>query len=417
MSSLQPPRGTRDILPEESRALRHIEATAREVAARYGYGEIMPPMFEFSEVFHRTLGETSDVVSKETYCFADRAGDSLTLRPEFTASVVRAFISNGLQQLLPLKLFYCGSAFRYERPQKGRYREFRQFGVEWLGSDSPAHDVETIALAMQLLQALGVHAHITLEVNSLGDTESRGHYRDRLVAYLQDHKDDLSEDSQKRLERNPMRILDSKDEGDRKIIAAAPEIAHSFTAEAAEYFAAVREGLEELGIAYTINPNLVRGLDYYCHTVFECTTEALGAQNTVLAGGRYDGLAELMGGRPTPGIGWAAGLERLATLAAAPPPAPRPVAIVAIDQASEALRLLLAYKLRQAGVYVEAAYSGNVGKQLKKAGKDNAVAAVMLGEEERQNDTATVKWLDSGEQETVEQERLAECLQAKLPES
>ena len=293
---LQPVRGTHDILPKEARKRREIESRFSRVVECYGYGQLETPIFEFTDIFHRTLGDTSDVVTKETYTFTDRGGESLTLRPEFTASVVRAFISNGLQDKLPFKVYYNGPAFRYERPQKGRLRQFHQFGAELLGEPDPIGDIEMIAMAAQCLEALGLKDAVTLEINSLGDVQSRLFYRQFLMQYFESRFHELSEDSKLRLEKNPLRILDSKDEGDRKIVAGAPAMHEKFTPQAKEYLAKVEDGLKTLGIAYRINPNLVRGLDYYSHTVFEFITGKLGSQGTVLAGGRYDGLVMLMGG-------------------------------------------------------------------------------------------------------------------------
>jgi len=399
VSSLQPVRGTHDLLPEESRAHRRVEAIAAETAARYGFGEIITPIFEFTEVFARTLGDTSDVVTKEMYTFSDRSGDSLTLRPEGTAGVARAFISNGLAQSLPLKLFYRGPMFRHERPQKGRLRQFHQVGVELLGVESPLADVEVIALAARLLDALGLGGTVTLELNSLGDAESRVAYREALTAYLSRYRADLSEESRLRLERNPLRVLDSKDEGDRRIVADAPPIAASLTAAAASFFADVTGGLDELGIPFVVNPRLVRGLDYYSHTAFEFTTTALGAQGTVLAGGRYDELIAQMGGPRTPGIGWAAGVERLAMLTGAAPAPARPVAVVPMGDPLTALAV--AEKLRRAGLVAEMAFSGNLKKRMARAVKSNARFAVILGEDEAARGAVTVRDLDDGSQSEV----------------
>lgn len=406
-SKLQPVRGTHDILPEESRRRAHIYALWRNLAQAYGFGEIQTPVFEFSEVFHRTLGDTSDVVAKETYTFTDRGGESLTLRPEFTASVVRAFLSNGqLMNELPLRFFYHGPAFRYERPQKGRMRQFHQVGVELLGAPEPQADVDVIALAYQGLQQSGLADAVTLELNSLGDAESRSAYRSALVEYFQDHRGALSEDSKLRLEKNPLRILDSKDEGDRKINANAPSMSEHFTASANEFLAEVREGLSALGIVYTLNDQLVRGLDYYNHTVFEFTTTLLGAQGTVLAGGRYDGLVATMGGPETAGVGFAAGVERLLALMEevnyAFPAAVAPLAIVPIGEAAEAFAATLAYTLRGMGIGVELAYRGNVSKRMKRADKLSCTHALLLGEDELKSGRAQLKTLATGTQQAVD---------------
>jgi histidyl-tRNA synthetase len=408
MASLQPVRGTHDLLPEEAVRHRLVEETAFGVAKRYGYGEIATPIFEFTEVFARTLGETSDVVTKEMYTFADRSGDSITLRPEGTAGVARAFISGGLAQSLPLKLFYRGPMFRHERPQKGRLRQFHQVGVELLGVDSPLADVEVVAMAWRMLAELGLAGAVTLEINTLGDAESRAAYREALVAYLAPFRDKLSEDSRARLERNPLRVLDSKDEGDKAIVADAPSMAESLTPAAREFFAAVTGGLEALGVPYTVNPRLVRGLDYYCHTAFEFTTTALGSQGTVLAGGRYDQLIATMGGPTTPGIGWAAGVERLAMLVEAPAVVERPVAVVPMGDSLAGLRV--ADGLRAAGIAVEMAFSGNMKKRMARANKAGARWAVILGEEEMARGAVSLKDLDSGAQDEVPLARLAERL-------
>lgn len=399
MSSLQPVRGTHDLLPEDSRRHRFVEETAFSVVRRYGYGEIVTPIFEFTEVFSRTLGETSDVVTKEMYTFADRSGDSLTLRPEGTAGVARAFISGGLAQSLPLKLFYRGPMFRHERPQKGRLRQFHQVGVELLGVEGPQADIEVVSMAWRMLQALGLGDKVQLEINTLGDAESRVAYRDALVAYLTPYKDKLSEDSRARLDKNPMRVLDSKDEGDKAIVAGAPLIQDALSPAAQEFFAQVTAGLTALGVPFVINPKLVRGLDYYCHTAFEFTTTALGAQGTVLAGGRYDGLIGQMGGPATPGIGWAAGIERLSMLVEGAPDLDRPVAIIPMGDATAAA--VLADSLRAAGVAVELGFSGNMKKRMVRANKANARLAVILGEDEAARGAATLRDLDSGAQEEV----------------
>lgn len=369
------------------------------VVKRYGYGEIVTPIFEFTEVFARTLGETSDVVTKEMYTFTDRSGDSITLRPEGTAGVARAFISGGLAQSLPLKLFYRGPMFRHERPQKGRQRQFHQVGVELLGVEAPQADVEVVSMAWRILQALGLGDKVRLEINTLGDTESRNAYRDALVAYLAPFRDALSEDSRARLDKNPMRVLDSKDDNDKRIVAGAPLIQDCLTPGAHEFFDQVTRGLTAMGIPFTVNPKLVRGLDYYCHTAFEFTTTALGAQGTVLAGGRYDGLIGQMGGPATPGIGWAAGIERLSMLVRDVPETERPVAIIPMGDINAAL--VLADRLRAAGLAVEMGFSGNMKKRMVRANKANARMAVILGEDEAARGAATLRDLDSGTQQEV----------------
>ena len=410
MASLQPARGTHDLLPDDFRRHARVIDIARETASLYGFAPVATPIFEFTEVFQRTLGDTSDIVTKEMYTFTDKGGEQVTLRPEGTAGVARALISNGLSQHLPLKYFYAGPMFRYERPQKGRQRQFHQIGAELLGVPGPQADIEVLALGQHILEGLGVWEHTHLELNTLGDPESRDAYRKVLVAYFQDHLDRLSRDSQERLHRNPLRILDSKDEGDRALIADAPVFADYLNQASQDFFGAVKTGLEALGIPYTVNPRLVRGLDYYTHTAFEFVTEALGAQGTVMAGGRYDGLVGMMGGPETPGIGWAAGIERLALLLAETPEAPRPVAIIPVSAAEEPAALALADRLRRAGHAVEMGYGGNVGKRMKRANKLNARAAILLGESELARQVATLRDLDSGEQVEVPLEQLADRL-------
>ena len=410
MATLKPVRGTQDVLPGENRQLRHVERVAFDVAELYGYGEISTPIFEFTDVFSRTLGDTSDIVTKEMYSFKDRGGEGITLRPEGTAGVVRAVMSGGLSQDLPLKFFYRGPMFRYERPQKGRRRQFGQVGVELIGVAGPLADIEVIALGHQFLEQLGVGVNVTLELNTLGDTTSRAAFRDRLVDYLQGYAVKLSDDSRERLRRNPLRILDSKNEGDRKVIENAPNLSECLNRESRVFFDNVKSGLDKLGIAFEINHRLVRGLDYYCHTAFEFTTNDLGAQGTVLAGGRYDGLFEQMGGRETPGIGWAAGVERLALLTGETQPAPRLVAVVPVGEAAEAAALDLTQELRRSGVAVDLGYSGNVGKRMKRAGKLQARWAVLLGDDELARGAATVRDMDSGVQSEVSLDKIAEHL-------
>lgn len=408
MSSLQPVRGTHDLLPDESRRHRKVEEIAFSAARRYGFGEIMTPIFEFTDVFARTLGETSDVVTKEMYTFADRSGESITLRPEGTAGVARAFISGGLAQSLPLKLFYRGPMFRHERPQKGRLRQFHQVGVELLGVESPLADVEVIALAWRVLSELGLASKVRLEINTLGDAQSREAYRNALVAYLSDFRASLSEDSRNRLERNPLRILDSKDEGDRRIVENAPLMTDSLSPAAREFFAQVTDGLHALGIPFVINPKLVRGLDYYCHTAFEFTTTELGSQGTVLAGGRYDELIATMGGPRTPGIGWAAGVERLSMLVGEVADEVRPVSVIPMGDAMAAL--VVAERLRRTGRNVEMGFSGNMKKRMARASKVNARFAVILGEEEAARAAVTIRDLDNSTQDEVPLAQLEDYL-------
>lgn len=412
MSALQPVRGTRDLLPDDMSAHRNVAEQARQLALRYGFREIATPILEFTEIFARTLGVTSDVVSKEMYSFADKGGAELTMRPENTAGVARAFISNGLAQTGPQRFFYYGPMFRRERPQKGRQRQFHQIGVELLGVADPLADVEIIACAYDLLRALKLSAPVTLELNTLGDGESRERYRAALSAYLADHAAGLSADSQRRLIGNPLRILDSKDEGDRRIVADAPLFDDYLNDVSRDFFNRLRDGLTALDIPWRANPHLVRGLDYYCHTAFEFTTDALGAQGTVLAGGRYDGLIAQLGGPPTPGVGWAAGVERLAMLAAAPPAPPPPVMLIPLGTAACAAALRLAQTLRDAGIRVETLWEGGLGKRLKLAARGEARHALLLGEDELARGVCAVRNLQDGAQ----RELPLAALPAMLPE-
>jgi histidyl-tRNA synthetase len=380
------------------RRFRVVADTARAIAERFGYEEIATPIFEFSEVFSRPIGETTDIVMKEMYSFADKGGENLSLRPENTAGVVRAVMTNGLTQSLPLRLFYQGPMFRYERPQKGRFRQFHQIGVELIGVKEPQGDVEAIALGAEILDALGVLNRTELQLNTLGDSDSRAEYREALIEFYKKHLHSLSFDSRARLERNPLRILDSKDENDKRVNINVPSFEKYLSVESQDFFAKVREGLDALGIAYKLNPRLVRGLDYYCHTAFEFTTSELGSQGAVLAGGRYDGLMGVMGGPETPGVGWAGGIERLALMIAEPPPPPRPIALVPIGAEGESTALKLSQELRRAGFAVDLAYSGNLQKRMRRADKIKARVAVILGEDELKRGQAAVRDLDSGEQ-------------------
>ena len=413
MSSLQPVRGTRDLLPEESRRHRRVVETARAIAALYGYEEVSTPIFEFTEVFRRTLGDTSDIVTKEMYTFEDRGGEQLTLRPEATAGIMRALISGGLAQHLPLKFFCAGPMFRYERPQKGRYRQFHQIDIELLGVPDPLGDVEVIAAGAHILEALGVLDKTTLELNTLGDTESRAAYRAALVDYLGKHIDKLSADSRARLERNPLRVLDSKDAADKRIVADAPVFFDYLNDASRSFFAKVTSALEATGIDYALNPRIVRGLDYYCHTVFEFTTNELGAQGAVIAGGRYDGLAETMGGPPTASVGWAGGIERLAMLAGEAPLSTRPIAVIPVGSAAESAALRIARDLRHRGLAVELGFHGNLSRRMKRANKVGARIAVLLGEDELKRKVGSLRDLDTGAQSEVALDSLVDRLAAE----
>jgi histidyl-tRNA synthetase len=414
MRPLQPVRGTQDLLPEAARRHRQVSETARAAAELYGFAEMATPIFEFTEVFARPIGEHTDIVAKEMYTFTDRGGEEVTLRPENTAGVVRAVLSNGLAQSVPLKFFYSGPMFRYERPQRGRFRQFHQIGVELIGIAQPQADVEVIALGRRILDALGIGDRVVLELNTLGDSESRGLYRRALVSYFSARAFELSEDSRRRLERNPLRIFDSKEEADRRVARDAPAYADYQNAESRRFFDRVRAGLDRLGITHRLNPRLVRGLDYYTHTAFEFVTADLGAQGTVMGGGRYDGLVEMMGGPALSGVGWAAGIERLAMLTAEPPSPPRPIAVVPIGEAAEGEALILAEVLRNNGCSVDLGYSGNVARRMRRANNVNARVAVLIGEEEIARHVVTLRDLDSGEQTEVPTDPSLSELRARL---
>jgi histidyl-tRNA synthetase len=412
MSELQPVRGTHDFLPDEMRRYRRVAETARLAAECFGFLEMATPIFEFSEVFKRTLGDTSDIVTKEMYTFTDRGGETVTLRPEGTAGVARALISGGLAQHLPLKYFYSGPMFRYERPQAGRMRQFHQTGIELLGVKDALGDVEVIATGAEFLRRIGVWERSQLEINTLGDNESRQNYRKVLVEYLSQHRENLSAESQDRLGRNPLRILDSKDARDQAIVAEAPVYTDYLNQTSRDFFERVKDGLGTLGIGFVVNPRLVRGLDYYCHTCFEVTCDELGAQKTILAGGRYDGLVGMMGGPETPGVGWASGIERCAMLLKEQPAARRPIAIVPLGERAEREALKLAGDLRRADFAVDLGFSGSMKARMKRANKIDAGVAVILGDNELDQRQATVRDLGSGEQTSVALDKLAEALEA-----
>jgi histidyl-tRNA synthetase len=374
----QPVRGTQDMFGETEERFAHVVATFERVRRLYGFKGLQLPVIEPTAVFSRSLGEATDVVSKEMYTFEDRGGDSITLRPEFTAGIARAYLTNGWQQYAPMKLSVHGPLFRYERPQKGRYRQFHQIDAEIIGAAEPQADVELLVMADQLLKELGINEGVTLQLNTLGDTESRDAWRAALIAYFNDHKDALSDDSLARLEKNPLRILDSKDPKDRPIADAAPVIDDYLSVEAQDFFGAVTAGLDAAGVAWERNARLVRGLDYYRHTAFEFVTDRLGAQGTVLGGGRYDGLIENLGGNPTPAVGWAAGIERLAMLIDAPSAVPLSVIMAVEDDRclADAQRLITA--IRTAGLSAEMIASGSPRKRFDKATKIWAKVLVSL---------------------------------------
>ena len=371
-------RGTQDIFGEDQRRFARVVDAFERVRRLYCFQRVELPVFEATAVFARSLGETTDVVSKEMYTFEDRGGDSLTLRPEFTAGIARAYLTEGWQQYAPLKLATHGPVFRYERPQKGRFRQFHQIDAEVIGAAESAADVELLVLADQLLRELGIADGVTLQLNTLGDAETRDAWRNGLVAHFEAHRDALSDDSIARLERNPLRILDSKDPRDRPIADAAPDIDAYLTVEARAFFDAVTAGLDAAGVAWTRNARLVRGLDYYRHTAFEFVTDRLGAQGTVLAGGRYDGLIESLGGPATPGVGWAAGIERLAMLVDEPERKEPLVAVVPGDKELAGESARIAALLRQNGVAVWTGFGGKTKNQLARARAAGVDAALYV---------------------------------------
>jgi histidyl-tRNA synthetase len=407
MGAIQALRGTKDILPEEVSYWQLVEATAREILEKAVYREIRPPIFEQTSLFERGIGEGTDIVGKEMYTFKDRGDRSITLRPEGTAGVVRSFIENNLYaQGGVQRLWYTGPMFRYERPQAGRQRQFHQLGVEVLGSDSARADVEVIALATDLLQALGLKS-LKLDLNSVGNKQDREQYREALVNYLIPFQSQLDRDSQERLTRNPLRILDSKEVKTQEIAQNAPKIWDYLSDNSQKHFERVQQLLTDLGIEYQLNHCLVRGLDYYTHTAFEIKSDDLGAQATVCGGGRYDGLVAELGGPETPAVGWAIGMERLILLLQQlqQPPVARPnFYLVSRGDKAEAQALILAQKMRNIGFIVELDLSGSAfGKQFKRADRSGAAACLILGDTEAENRTVNLKWLGSGEQQTVTQ--------------
>lgn len=407
MGDIQALRGTRDILPDEVSYWQWVEATARDILTKAAYREIRTPIFEQTALFERGIGEATDVVGKEMYTFIDRGDRSITLRPEGTAGVVRSLIERGLSaQGSVQRLWYTGAMFRYERPQAGRQRQFHQLGVEVLGSADPRADVEVIAIASEILQTLGLK-NLHLDINSVGNLEDRQNYRQALVDYLTPYKDELDPDSQERLTRNPMRILDSKDKRTHEIAQNAPSILDYLGSYSRQHFEKVQQLLSDLEIKYQINPRLVRGLDYYTHTAFEILSDDLGAQATVCGGGRYDDLVAQLGGQDTPAVGWAIGLERLILLLQKLQELP----LLALDfyvvsrgDAAEAQALILAHKLRIAGFSVELDLSGSgFKKQFTRADRSGAVACLILGDEEAENQTVKLKWMATKEQNAIAQ--------------
>ena len=411
-------RGFNDVLPPDTVLWQQLHAQAREVFAAYGYSELMLPLLESTELFKRSIGETTDVVEKEMFSFQDRENESLTLRPEFTAGVVRAGLEHGLLHNQQQRWWCAGPVFRHERPQAGRYRQFHQLNVEAYGLPGPDADVEIIALASRLLKRLGLK-NLTLELNSLGEGDTRNRYRAALISYLEKHESSLDEDSRRRLRLNPLRVLDSKVSRTREIVAGAPRITEHLDAESRAHFDGLRQGLSDLGIAHTVNPLIVRGLDYYTRGVFEWTTTELGAQGTVLAGGRYDGLVEQLGGSKTPAVGWACGIERLILLikaqGIAAPESGSQVYFCALGDSPTREAARLAEQLREALPNLRLTLNAGGGKlaaQLKRADKSAAAVALILGEDETARRVVQVKSLRVAHPGSTPP---AECTWTELP--
>ena len=404
-------RGTQDMLGEPARRFGHVVDTFDRVRRLYGFGRVELPVFEATAVFARSLGETTDVVSKEMYSFDDRGGESLTLRPEFTAGICRAFLTSGWQQFAPLKIATHGPLFRYERPQKGRFRQFHQLDAEVIGSAEPAADVELLVMADQLLRELGIADGVTLTLNTMGDPDSRANWSSANTAHFQAVSSQLSFESQKRLMVNPLRILDSKEVADKPHVASAPTIDSHLTSEAEDFFAAVTAGLDAAGVKWVRNHRLVRGLDYYRHTVFEFVTDRLGAQGTVLGGGRYDGLIEALGGPPTPAVGWAAGIERLAMLIDAPPPESPELAIIPEYPDAELFCAELSSLLRRSGFAVDLAFKGNEKKRFERARRLGAKRVLNVGAGKSEFYIASLRLRDISVSAPPIRKRLLEALQ------
>lgn len=416
---IQAIRGMNDILPTQSPLWQKVEAVLRSSVAAYGYSEIRTPIVENTDLFKRSIGEVTDIVEKEMYTFEDRNGDSLTLRPEGTASTVRAGNEHGLLYNQEQRLWYMGPMFRHERPQKGRYRQFHQFGVEVYGIGSADIDAEVLMLSARLWEKLGITEHVTLELNTLGDPAERAAYREALIAFLEQHKDKLDEDSQRRMYSNPLRVLDSKDPQVQSILGDAPALMDYLGEESSQHFAQLRELLDAVGIQYRVNPRLVRGLDYYNRTVFEWVTNSLGSQGTVLAGGRYDGLVAQLGGKETPAVGFAMGLERivllLETLALTQDiPAEVDVYVAAMGDNCLVEAIKVAQELRSALPTLRVMShcgGGNLKKQMKRADKSGAQVALLIGEEELAEGVVTVKYLrNDNEQQRVARNALSAFL-------
>ena len=401
MDKFRTVRGVHDLLPETLSKHNLVINEGLNTSSKYCYSQIDVPIFEFAEVFTKPLGKTSDIVTKENYTFEDRSGDLLMLRPEGTSGVVRALLNAGLTQDLPQRFSYFGPMFRYERPQKGRLRQFNQFGIELLGISSSMADIEVISVGYEFLKKLNIKGNVCLKINSLGDHDSRTNYKKVLVDYLNDYKFELSDESLKRLLENPLRILDSKSEVDQKILVKAPNVLDYLNEESKERFERVCEGLKYLNIPYEIDKNLVRGLDYYCHTAFEFITNDLGAQGTVLAGGRYDGLSKILGGLDLPGVGWAAGIERLALMLDNKYNNYPDVVLMGLSDDFNMSLLPIIQQLISSGIKTETLYTGSVSKKFKRANKLNASFVIIIGEDEVNKNVIKLKNLKSGDQENI----------------
>ncbi|QCE33923.1 histidine--tRNA ligase [Acetobacteraceae bacterium] len=409
---IRTPRGTHDLAGIDQLLHQDVVAKGRKILRRYGFDEWQTPIFEDSSLFLRTLGDSSDIVSKEMYLFQDKGGDTLTLRPEGTAPVCRSFLEQGLTQSLPQRVFYHGSMFRYERPQKGRFREFRQFGVEFIGVEAAWRDAEVIKMASDFLGSLGLSDIVSLEINTLGDIESRQNWRDALVKYFSKFKNELSEESQNRLLVNPLRILDSKSEKDKALLADAP-LAHDYLNENSKAFwNELCQSLNDFGVEYKVNPSIVRGLDYYSHTAFEFVTDALGAQNTLLGGGRYEGLIEELGGPSIPAIGWAAGVDRLVEVLKGRSEI-KPDAYVAVLPTTEneiSVAAKIASILREADWSVKIDAKGRIKKRLSKVLSEECHFVIFLGEEEVSQEKLKIRDLRTRKEILISQTDLLSTL-------
>ena len=414
MEKLRTVRGVHDLLPESLHKHKLVVDEGLKTSNQYCYSQIEIPIFEFAEVFKKPLGKSSDIVTKENYIFKDRSDDELMLRPEGTTGVIRAFLNAGLTQDIPKRFSYYGPMFRYERPQKGRLRQFNQFGIECIGISNSMADIEVISIGYEFLKKLNLLDKINLKINTLGDTESRANYRKILLEYLEDYKSELSKESIKRLSENPLRILDSKNETDKEILINAPNVLDYLNQNSKERFEKVCQGLDTLNINYNIDKNLVRGLDYYCHTAFEFITNELGSQGTVLAGGRYDGLSKMLGGLDVAGVGWAAGIERLALMVQSKYVSKPDVVLIGLSENINYLLLTIMNQLIKEGLKVEIIYTGNISKKFKRAHKMKASYALVLGEDEVAKRIIKLKDLASGHEELMSLSKATKIMKKKL---